>query len=116
MLAKEVESVPEEPVEGAEGVWVRWLISRRDGAPNFAMRLFRFEPGASMAPHSHPWEHEIYVLSGRVVVTVGGEEVEAGPGTALLVPPNVEHSYRNPGEEDAVFICVIPLSGVPPGK
>ena len=40
-------SVPAEDVtmEGAEKVTIRWLISKDDGAPNFAMRLFDMEPG-----------------------------------------------------------------------
>ena len=32
-------------MEGAKGVKVRWLISDKDKAPNFAMRLFEVEPG-----------------------------------------------------------------------
>ncbi|MCE4619944.1 MAG: cupin domain-containing protein, partial [Desulfurococcales archaeon] len=59
-------SVPEEPVpeEMATGTTIRWLISDKDGASNFYMRMFRMEPGAHIKAHFHPWEHEIYVLEG----------------------------------------------------
>ncbi len=30
--------------EGAQHTTIRWLISRADGAPNFAMRLFELAP------------------------------------------------------------------------
>ena len=43
---------------------VRWLITEDIGAINFAMRLFEMEPGGYSPLHSHPWEHEVYVLSG----------------------------------------------------
>ena len=32
-------------MEGAEGAKIRWLISEKDGAPNFATRLFEVAPG-----------------------------------------------------------------------
>ena len=52
-------------VEGAKGAKIRWLISQKDGAPTFAMRMFEVEPGGNTPYHQHDWEHELYCLSGR---------------------------------------------------
>ena len=61
--AKDVKA--EDVGEGAKGVKIRWLIGEQDGAPNFAMRHFEVAPGGHTPHHSHDWEHEVFVLSGR---------------------------------------------------
>jgi quercetin dioxygenase-like cupin family protein len=35
-------------VEGAKDAGIRWLISKEDGAENFAMRIFEIEPGGGI--------------------------------------------------------------------
>lgn len=93
-----------------EGIRIRWLITDKDGAPNFAMRLIEIDPGVVFAPHMHPYEHEIYVLEGRGVLTdAEGDVGIMEPGKFVLVEPNVLHGYRNIGDETWRFICVIPL-------
>ncbi len=57
-----------EPEVVHEGIRIRWLLTQKEGAPNFAMRD-RADPGVVFAPHHHPYEHEIYVLGGSGVVT-----------------------------------------------
>ena len=47
------------------GVNVRWLVDKNDGAQNYAMRRFEIKPGAEVPLHDHLEDHEIYVLSGR---------------------------------------------------
>jgi len=50
--------------EGTSKLRVRWLITKEIGAKNFAMRLFEMEPGGYSPLHSHPWEHEVFILEG----------------------------------------------------
>jgi len=101
------DEIEPKPVEGATGTRIRVLISSSD-APTFAMRLFEMDPGGHIELHSHPWEHEIFVLRGRVRVRIGDQTIEAGPRTAIYIPPNVPHEYWCISEEKAEFICVIP--------
>ena len=108
--------VPEEEVEGAKGLYRRWLISREDGAPNFAMRLFRMAPGGRSAHHSHDWEHEVFVLSGRGRANVGGMTYDLYPGVFLFIPAGVDHSFENVGGEDLLFLCMVPIRSVPPQR
>ncbi len=102
--------VPLEPVseEGAKGVKVRWVIKKEDGAERFAMRIFHVEPGGYSPCHSHPWEHEVYVLSGEGEVLKDGEWVKVSEGTVLFIPPNEEHQFKNSSEQELVFICLVP--------
>lgn len=103
--------VKAEPVtdEGANGTTIRWLISQKENAPNFAMRLFEIEPGGNTPLHQHPWEHELFVLEGEGAVWSDGKEVAVKPGTAVFVPPNERHSFKNTGKETLKFLCMIPI-------
>ena len=94
--------------EGAEKAWIKWLISKDDGAPNFSMRLFELEPGGRTPLHDHPWEHEVFILDGKCKLILGEDEKVIGPGYAVYVPPNLKHSFINVGEGKLKFICLIP--------
>ena len=58
--------------------------------------------GDSARPHQHPEEQAIYVLSGRMRMTCGGETYEIGPGEVSYHPSNVLHSAE--AVEDTVAI------------
>lgn len=98
--------VPKEPVGEDKGI--RWVIGKPEGAPNFAMRVIEFDPGAVFNTHAHPYEHEIFVLEGEGVASGPDGEVEMRPGVALYIPPDEPHGYRNTGAGVLRFICVIP--------
>lgn len=90
---------------------IRRLICREDGAPNYFMRVFEISPQGYSPLHRHPWEHEIYILSGEgeVVGEEGPPPVRAG--TAIFIPGDELHQLRNTGERSSCFICTIPSSG-----
>ena len=100
-----------EAVEMADGVTVQTLIGPNEEAPNFAMRLFKVAPLAKTPLHTHAWEHEVFVLQGEGIVVCEGKEHSFGRGDAILVPPEVEHRFRNIGGGELQFICVIPNEG-----
>jgi len=102
--------VPDEEVkeEGAKLTRVRWLVSEKDGAKNFAMRCFEVEPNGYTPRHSHDWEHEVFILSGEGIVFCEGEERKISPGYVVFIPPGKEHYFKNTGNEKMVFLCLIP--------
>ena len=102
-------NVPAEPVEGVPGVTIRWLWAAADRAPTFALRLFEVEPGASTPFHIHPYEHEVYILSGQAILRGATQEHTLGPGDTALVLPNEQHQFVNIGSEALRFLCGIPL-------
>jgi len=87
---------------------MRWLITEDDGAENFVMRLVEVKPGDERTPHIHPWEHEIFVLKGKGIVKDEDKEIEFGAGDVIFIPPNEPHEFINVGDEDLVFLCMIP--------
>lgn len=101
-----------EPRKIADGkILKRVLIGPMDDAPTFVMRVFTLEPNASTPYHTHPWEHEVFVLEGRLKVKAKNKEYEIEPGNFVFVKPNEEHQFINVGDTQASFICVIPNSG-----
>jgi quercetin dioxygenase-like cupin family protein len=93
---------------GAEGISVRWLIKKEDGAPNFAMRLFELQPKGHSPLHSHNWEHEVYILEGNAKVTCEDQEREATTGYVVFIPPNAKHKFTNIGKSTLKFLCLVP--------
>ena len=90
-------------MEGSSGCQVRWLLSRDDGAPNFAMRQFEVEPGGFTPKHHHPYEHEIYVIDGEGEVYAGEVPNAIKAGDVVLVKPNEVHQFKNVGDRPPRF-------------
>jgi quercetin dioxygenase-like cupin family protein len=94
--------------EGAEKVKIRWLISERDGASRFVMRLFEVGPGGRTPLHRHGWEHEIFIVSGKGKLMYEGSERPFTEGFFIFVPAGAEHSFVNTGQAPLEFLCMIP--------
>ena len=68
--------------------------------------LMRMPAGTGAEPHSHPNEQWIYILEGTFHASIGGKEVEAGPGAVIYVPADVVHSGKAGAARDLVFFTV----------
>jgi len=88
----------------------RVLIGPEQGAPTFIMRLFTVGEGGFSPYHTHPWEHEAFVLAGEGIVKGTHGETPVRAGDFIFVPPNEEHQFLNSGKEPFEFLCVIPKS------
>ena len=91
----------------AKGVEMRPLITERDGAPHFAMRVFTLDPGGHTPYHDHAWEHEVFVLAGSGVVRAADGERPLRAGDAIFVAPQETHQFRA-GTDGLQFICCVP--------
>ncbi len=94
--------------EGAVNCRMCCLIGPDDNAPSFSMRYFQVAPGGHTPKHAHAHEHEIFVVEGDGVVVEGNREHALRPGTAVFVPPNELHQFRNTGSNPLKFLCLIP--------
>jgi quercetin dioxygenase-like cupin family protein len=70
-------------------------------------------PGALAAPlHRHTHEDEIsYVVAGQVTVQQGENVTTAGPGTYVLKPRAVFHTFWNVGESTAHLLEIVAPGG-----
>jgi quercetin dioxygenase-like cupin family protein len=95
-------------MEGAVDCRMCCLIGPNDDAPSFSMRHFTVAPGGHTPKHAHAYEHEVYVLEGAGAVVEGEREHALRPGSAVYVPPNQLHQFRNTGAGPLRFLCLIP--------
>ena len=96
------------------GTYIQWMLDDRIGAKNFALRRFVIVPGGKVGLHTHPWEHEVYIISGRGSVLKEGGEETIGPDSAVYIEPGILHGFRNDSDEDLVFLCIVPKAGMRP--
>ncbi|NPA27313.1 MAG: cupin domain-containing protein [Chloroflexi bacterium] len=96
-----------EPVSAGREVYIQILIPPDEG-PNFAMRRFTFRPGGWMPKHTNRVEHEQYVLQGQGLIGIGEQTFRVQPGDVVFIPAGVPHWYKNVGDEDFVFLCLVP--------
>lgn len=95
----------------APGVIIRWVIDEEhDGAPVYALRVVEVAPGGHTPRHTHPYEHENFVVAGRGRVWLDGRWHDLVAGDVAFVPGGMEHTYENTGDELFVVLCGIPVS------
>jgi quercetin dioxygenase-like cupin family protein len=67
-------------------------------------------PGFGPPLHTHAYRELFYVLDGEYEFTLdrgsGLETIVGGPGTAVAVPPNVPHTFKNAGDRPARLLFV----------
>jgi len=92
---------------------LKWLSSPRvTGAQRFTTGVAEIQAGKRHAPHSHPGIEEIiYVVRGAGDQTVGKLAQSVRAGDLVHVPPGVEHSTINTGDETLTLLVVY----APPG-
>jgi uncharacterized cupin superfamily protein len=82
-------------------------MSRLAGLARVGVSLAKIPPGKeSFIYHAHYREEEwIYIISGRGVAEIDGEEFEVSAGDFMGFPtPSVAHHLRNPYDEELVYL------------
>jgi quercetin dioxygenase-like cupin family protein len=112
MIVKTASEVPAQAVAapGAKDVQIRWLVHKPDGAANFYLRQFELAPGGHTPKHQHPWEHEVYILSGDGSAVSDKGESPLAPGMTIFVAPDEIHQFRA-GPQGMKMLCIIPSTG-----
>lgn len=102
LTAAEVEAARSDQNWGS----LRWLASRELGnAQRLTLGRVRIGRGQANPRHCHPGcEEVLFLLSGRLEHTLGGEMVALMPGDTLSIPAGVYHNAVSVGEEDADMI------------
>lgn len=68
------------------------------------MTEFVLEAGAELPAHKHPHEQIGFLVSGRLILTIGGESCEMTPGDSWAVPGDVEHSAKVVERAEAIEV------------
>jgi mannose-6-phosphate isomerase-like protein (cupin superfamily) len=74
------------------------FLARTADTPRFTFGIIEIAPGRELEAHVHDDEDDaFYIVEGEMTFVLGDDEVAATPGTFVLVPPGVEHGFRNDG-------------------
>ena len=111
MLIRRADEMEGRPMamEGVQDVSMRLMVSRADGAPNFAMRHFTVEPGGHTPRHAHNYEHEVYIVEGSGRAEQEGTYHDIRSGDVLFIEANTVHQFVNSGSAPLRFLCLVPV-------
>ena len=74
------------------------FLARTADTPRFNLGIIEIAAGRVLEAHVHAEEDDaFYILGGELTFVFGEETATATPGTFVLVPPGVEHGFRNDG-------------------
>ncbi|MGZ5131294.1 MAG: cupin domain-containing protein [Caldimonas sp.] len=96
-------SHPWNPRSEISGTW----LGRLGGLSRTGVSLGRLAPGKeSFAYHLHHLEEEwLYILSGRALASIDGNDYELAAGDFVAFPtPSVAHNLANPFDEELVYL------------
>lgn len=81
-------------------------ISRKTLAygDNSLLTEFKLKKGKTLPTHSHPQEQTGYLVSGRIILSIGGQNYEVSPGDSWSIPGGTDHGAEI--TEDSVAIEV----------
>ena len=101
------EEIPD--IEGVKDTTIRWLISKKDGAKNFAMRLFTVQPGGHSPYHQHEFEHEVFIVNGNGELREKSKSTPFKKGDFIFVPSMEWHQFANTSDKEMQFLCLVPI-------
>ena len=100
---------PEVEHNGTVPVW--YLVKPRemhdltDGGSLELVNEFEVANGGFVFPHSHPTHEFYFVMTGKGVMVIAGEERDVAPGDLVYIPPDEVHSLRPTGDEPIHCFC-----------
>jgi quercetin dioxygenase-like cupin family protein len=89
---------------------IRFSDEKMEKIPVFSAEKYFFDvyclkPGQDQRVHTHAESDKIYfVLRGRGLFHIGGEEQELETGQAVVARPNQAHGVRNTSDGDLVLL------------
>jgi mannose-6-phosphate isomerase-like protein (cupin superfamily) len=89
-------------------IGVHTKISANETGGTFAVVEHPIEPGTIVEPHAHAHEDEFsYVVQGTIGARIGDVELEAGPGSWIVKPRNLMHTFWNAGPKPARIVEIV---------
>lgn len=89
-------------IHDGEGVIVRRSMFRQQSRLPIHMEVWELEPGVSEGDHTHEGKGELeeiyYFLEGEGTMSVESEDVAIAAGDSIMVPPGIDHGFRNTGD------------------
>ncbi len=110
LKSSEMSSV-EVKMDAAKNVLKQTGITGKEGWEGWSMRIFTLGADGYTPKHTHDWPHINYIIRGSGTLFIDGEEQAVAPGDTAYVPGGEVHQFRNAGDGDFSFICIVPEEG-----
>ena len=78
----------------------------KHGPSSVSFFLVHNRPGEGPRLHHHPYDETFIILEGQVLVHVGNETLEGGPGDIVIGPAGTPHGFTNSGPGQARLVCI----------
>lgn len=99
------------PTPAGETVALHAGAEQTDGRYDFMVTTVEPGPGVIPLHVHHRHDEAIYVLAGELEVRVGDETTTLTPGSFVMMPRGVPHTWRNSVDEPSRFICLFSPGG-----
>ena len=91
-------------LDGGPGVRMETLAA---GKITMEPHMFHVAPGAgSGESYSHEGEEFLYLVHGRLIITLDGEEFHLRDGDSFYFASKTEHRWFNPGKTETVILWI----------
>jgi mannose-6-phosphate isomerase-like protein (cupin superfamily)/DNA-binding XRE family transcriptional regulator len=89
------------------GYWNLAYKFHRKKAEPFLVEASPETENKPLSLNTHPGQEFDYVLEGRLLISVGGHEMELGPGDSLYYDSNEPHGMKALGGKKAKFLAMV---------
>ncbi len=93
------------PIINADRLVTGNLKGAEHGA-TISLVLDHSEPGHGPRLHKHPYDETWVVIDGNLTFQAGDDQLEAGPGDIVIVPPDTPHKFTSHGPGRANLVCI----------
>lgn len=108
-----LEKIPR--IELRHDSWSAVVVSDKTVEGNHASLGYSvFGAGFVSADLSHSVDELCFIVAGRGVIRLDGEEIEVGPNEGLFIPAEVWHTVVNNSDEDLIMVFSFPWPDYPP--
>lgn len=87
------------------------LVGPEQGWQDYVMRIIELDKDGYSPSHTHPWPHINYMIEGRGLLLIEGQEHPVEAGGYAYVPADKHHQFKNTGTGKFRFICIVPKEG-----
>jgi mannose-6-phosphate isomerase-like protein (cupin superfamily) len=77
-----------------------------DHGASISLILDESEPGHGPRLHRHTYDETWVVIEGSLTFHAGDQQLSAGPGDIVIVPPDTPHKFTNNGPGRSKLVCI----------
>ena len=94
------------PVDRGPGLRGWPLVTEEKGSRHLTTGITEFQPGASLALHTHNCEEQVTILEGDALVEIDGRKYELTAPDTTFISQGLPHRFVNRGDRPMKILWV----------